>query len=595
MIARLALRSCPGLLAASVLLNLLIGVLPAGFIIWTGFMFERLRTADAPGLATAIGLAVGAFVLQQLLVPFQAALGEAVMRRVDGHLTQRLMRSALVSAPMAALEEQRTADRLADARDGFDRVQPTPGDAVAGTLALIARYTHLLSAALLIGIVLGPLPGAIVTITALIIRFGQRGSLGRFSALWEGLAGERRMSAYLRGVLTSPQWGKDIRILRMLSWLQHRHRDDSVGYLSLLWSGRRRIYFVPFLGYALVGLLGGGLTLVLLAGTAAAGELSLFELSLAIQAALVPIRFGVYFPESDVKTQVGLQAYRAIVEFEEASARPETGQAGKEVGAPRRAIRFEDVGFGYRGQSVLRRLDLEIPAGCSTAIVGLNGAGKTTLVKLLAKLYEPQDGRILVDGTDLGYVDARAWQRQLAVIFQDYVKYELSAADNIGLGAPALIHDETALLAAAERAGALEVLRSLPGGLGTPLSRKYSGGSEPSGGQWQRIALARAFLAVAGGATVLVLDEPTAQLDVRAEVEFYDRFLDLTRGLTTVIISHRFSTVRRADRIVVLEDGRVAESGSHQQLLDLDGRYARLFRLQAQRFADEVSTLKAAQ
>ncbi|MFF5211926.1 ABC transporter ATP-binding protein [Streptosporangium sp. NPDC000396] len=585
----MALRASPGLLAASIALNLVMGALPAVSIVWMSIMFDLLgRAADTGELAVAIGLAVGAFVLQQLLAPFQTALGEMIMRCVDGHCVTRTMRAALVTAPMMALEERHGAQLLADARDGFDRVQPTPGDAVAGTLALIARYTYLLTTAVLIGVVLGPVPAAIMTGTALVVRFGQRRSLGRFSALWSGLIGARRKAAYLRGAVSSPQWAKDIRLLRLLPWLQVRHDNDSRDYFALLWSGRRRIYFAPFLGHSLVALLGGGLVLVPMAREAATSGLTLFELSLAIQATLVPIRFGVFFPESDVKTQVGLKAYHALAEFER-SALPQKDTIPV-VTAPntlQEAIRFENVSFGYGDQAVLRGLDLEIRAGCSTAIVGLNGAGKTTLVKLLAKLYEPGGGRITVDGTSLCEIDADLWQRRIAIIFQDYVRYELSAADNIGLGALPLLHDEAALLAAAERAGAVEVVRSLPEGLRTPLSKAYSGGRDLSGGQWQRIAIARAFLAVAAGASTLVLDEPTAQLDVRAEVEFYDRFLDLTQGLTTVIISHRFSTVRRADRIVVLEHGRVAEAGTHAELLDLDGRYAHLFRLQARRFADD--------
>jgi ATP-binding cassette subfamily B protein len=250
-------------------------------------------------------------------------------------------------------------------------------------------------------------------------------------------------------------------------------------------------------------------------------------------------------------------------------------------------IAFEKVSFAYPGggREVLRELDLEFPAGTSTAIVGLNGAGKTTLVKLLSKLYEPTGGRISVDGVALDEFDARSWQRRLAVIYQDYVRYELDAAINIGLGAPGRMGDPEALERAIAWAGATEVIAALPDGLATVLSSRYSGGVDLSGGQWQRIALARALFAVQAGASVLVLDEPTAQLDVRAEVAFFDRFLEITRGLTTVVISHRFSTVRRADRIVVLDGGRVTEQGSHEELIAAGGAYANLFGLQARRFS----------
>jgi ATP-binding cassette subfamily B protein len=245
-------------------------------------------------------------------------------------------------------------------------------------------------------------------------------------------------------------------------------------------------------------------------------------------------------------------------------------------------IRFERVGFAYPGgRDVLVGLDLEIPIGRSLAIVGFNGAGKTTAVKLLAGLYRPSRGRITVDSTDLAAVDARGWQRHVAAIFQDFGRYPLTARENIGWGAPAHLDDEAGIRRAAELAGAMAVIDGLPAGFDTVLDRRFEGGAEASGGEWQRIAIARALFAVHHGASVLVLDEPTAQLDARAEADIYDRFLKLTTGVTTVVVSHRFSTIRRADRIVVLEDGAIIEAGAHDDLIARAGRYAELFRVQA--------------
>jgi ATP-binding cassette, subfamily B, bacterial len=236
---------------------------------------------------------------------------------------------------------------------------------------------------------------------------------------------------------------------------------------------------------------------------------------------------------------------------------------------------------------VFRALDLTVNAGRSLAVVGRNGAGKTTLVKLLARLYDPQAGRILVDGTDLRSLDPGSWRGRLAVIFQDFVRYELPARDNVGFGRLDRMGDERVLRAAAERAGAASVIDGLPRGWDTVLSRGAKDGADLSGGQWQKIALARALAAVEGGAGVLILDEPTANLDVRAEAELFERFLELTRGLTTLLISHRMSSVRHADEICVLDDGAVVERGSHEALMAASGAYAGMFRMQAERFSEE--------
>jgi ATP-binding cassette subfamily B protein len=255
---------------------------------------------------------------------------------------------------------------------------------------------------------------------------------------------------------------------------------------------------------------------------------------------------------------------------------------------PRQALRFADVCFSYpgSGRQVLDRLTLDVPAGRSLAVVGLNGAGKTTLVKLLAGLYQPASGVILADGTDLRDFDRRAWQRNVAAIYQDFERYQLPAAENIAFGDAALPHKRDDIRWAAARAGILDVLDALPRGLDTPLAAGYDDGTDLSGGQWQRVALARAFYALRAGARVLVLDEPTASLDVRSEAAFLDQFIELTRGVTTIVISHRFTTVRHADRIVVLDGGRITEQGTHEELAAGGGRYAELFRLQAERFAD---------
>jgi ABC-type multidrug transport system fused ATPase/permease subunit len=246
---------------------------------------------------------------------------------------------------------------------------------------------------------------------------------------------------------------------------------------------------------------------------------------------------------------------------------------------PVREIRFRGVGFAYPGGAeVLQGFDLTIPAGSSLAIVGQNGAGKTTLAKLLCRLYDPQAGTIEIDGVDLRELEVRSWRARLAAVFQDFIRFEMSLRDNVApAGAPDdEVHD------ALRDAGAEGLAR-----LDTVLARGYADSTDLSGGQWQRVALARALCAVRLGAGLVLLDEPTAQLDVRGEAEIFDRILAATRHCTTILISHRFSTVRHADRICVLEKGRVVELGTHDELMTLGGRYRTMFDLQAQRFSEE--------
>jgi ATP-binding cassette subfamily B protein len=258
---------------------------------------------------------------------------------------------------------------------------------------------------------------------------------------------------------------------------------------------------------------------------------------------------------------------------------------------PAQTIHFDHVTFRYPGgrRPVFEDLDLTVPVGRCTAIVGLNGAGKTTLVKLLARLYEPTAGAVRVDGVDIRTHSVDAWRTKLGVIFQDFAHFDVSAAENIGFGSVTHLDDRQGIRECAEAVGLTSTLDDLPRGLDTPLARHLTGGAELSGGQWQRVALARALFALRHGAPIVVLDEPTASLDVRAEATFFDEFAALTHGATTLLISHRFSTVRHADLIVVLEEGRITEQGSHDELLARGGRYAELFRLQADRFTDSDS------
>jgi ABC-type multidrug transport system fused ATPase/permease subunit len=248
-------------------------------------------------------------------------------------------------------------------------------------------------------------------------------------------------------------------------------------------------------------------------------------------------------------------------------------------GLPAEQVRFRDVGFAYPGApsvQVLDGFDLTVRAGESLAIVGRNGAGKTTLAKLLCRFYDPTSGAVEVDGVDVRDLDVAAWRRQVAAVFQDYVRFERTLRENVAPdGAP-----DDVVRAALADAGADQLAE-----LDVPLSKAYAGGTDLSGGQWQRVALARALCAIRQGARLVLLDEPTAQLDVRGEAAIFERLLAATRDCTTILVSHRFSTVRLADRICVLEHGRVVELGSHDELMAARGRYHTMYELQARRFA----------
>ena len=252
------------------------------------------------------------------------------------------------------------------------------------------------------------------------------------------------------------------------------------------------------------------------------------------------------------------------------------------AGGPKE-IEFRDVSFAYTegGRPVLDGFNLTIPAGTSMAIVGQNGAGKTTLAKLLCRLYDTTAGSIMIDGQPLASLELAAWRSQVTAVFQDFIHFELPLRNNVApTGAP-----DDVIRAALAAAGGSDLAS---GDLDTILSKGYEGGTDLSGGQWQRIALARALCAVQQGAGVVLLDEPTAQLDVRGEAEIFERVLAATRECTTILISHRFSTVRLADRICVIEEGRVAELGSHDELIALGGRYRTMFDLQASRFTEDA-------
>lgn len=574
-----------GLIAGTLAVHVVAGAAPVVFLVATG---RALGDLAAGGAGRWLGVAVGAFLVQQLLAPVQLLLSRAVARRVDAACIERLTGFALREAELAGLERPDVADRLAQADEAFEQWTLTPGAAVEGALALTARYTQLLGALLVLGLAAGPGAAVAGAAVAVVARLGQSEAFRRWGGLVRRFAPLRRRVGYVRELATSTRAAKEIRTLGLVDWLDDRYVDENQRALDALWTWRRRVYGRPFVGYLLVALVGSAVALLLVTRTGTAADVA--SISIAVQAVLVCGRFGVVFPESDVKLVYGRSAWEALLELEQLARRtgavvaaPAEAPAAPVV--PRRAIRLEDVRFGYRpGRPVVDGLDLELPVGSSTALIGVNGAGKTTLVKLLTGTYQPDVGRVTVDGVDLRSLDRDAWQGAFAVTFQDFLRYPMPLRENVAMGAIDHRDDDEGLRECLRRVGLGPLLDDLPDGLATPLTRAVAGGRDLSGGQWQRLALARALFAVRHGASVLVLDEPTSQLDARGEAEFYDGFLDLTRGVTSLVISHRFATLRRADRIVVLDGGRVVEAGTHAELVALGGRYGRMFEVQARRF-----------
>ncbi len=603
-ILRLMPRGGLGLLGGLLIVNLLLAVLPIAFVILTSVVLGKVPAAVTGGLDSAawrelvpvFAAAAGIFVLQQVLAPAQLSLGELLARRIDGTVVDDVMRASTRSAGIAPMEDQSVlADLRYAARELEHGLQMWgPGSACAGTLALIARYGQLAGYTVVIGVVYSWWAALALAATVLWFRNVQRGGLRRYAGVRFGLMERQNKVEYVRNLAVQAPAGKEIRVFGLANWMDGQMRSAYQAWFTPLWAARRRIYLWPGLWATGFSLLACGAIFATI-GATAINTLTLTQFVLIMQAALGALRLSAFYSEADLETAIGTETYRAVRRFSDHIDRYavlEPAGSGDAVPEPVSEIHFDDVSFRYRGQDrpVLDGLDLRIPVGKCTAIVGLNGAGKTTVVKLLARLYEPDRGAVRVDDVDIRTFELSEWRARLAVIFQDYLRYEISAADNVAFGAVDAAADRDGVRVAVDAMGLTEVLNSLPRGLDTPLASHVTDGAELSGGQWQRLALARALFALRHGASVVVLDEPTASLDVRAEAQFFDQFADLTQGATTLLISHRFSTVRHADKIVVLHDGRVGEEGTHDQLMARNGRYAELFRLQANRFADHADS-----
>jgi ATP-binding cassette subfamily B protein len=395
----------------------------------------------------------------------------------------------------------------------------------------------------------------------------------------------RREMSYYNNLLTTDTFNKEIKLFTLGDFFiggYHRLAERFYREARALVVPR----YLSSFGWGLLSNVANGLIFLYVALQTVAGAINLGQLTTYTAAA---INLGSSFQgllsalSSMYENNLFINTFFKFLAYEPRILSPTNGI--KPAEGEGLTIEFRDVTFTYPGREeqgpALQNVSFTIPAGDTVALVGRNGAGKTTIVKLLTRLYDPQEGQILVNGRDIKEYDLAALRAQIGVIFQDYVTYYLSAARNIGVGRIERIDDRDGVRTAAAKSGADAVIERLPEGYASMLGKWFDSGQQLSGGEWQKVALARAFMR---DAPLLILDEPTSSLDPQAEYEVFARFRELTRGKSAIFISHRFSTVRLANRILVLEHGRVLEEGTHEALVAAEGRYAELFALQAEAY-----------
>jgi ABC-type multidrug transport system fused ATPase/permease subunit len=571
-------RSVPGFAAAWWLILLVRALVPAGLAIATGLLVGRVQ--DGADLTTPLVVFGVVFTASQVAPPLHQVVGALLGHHFSSVLNDRLMLATLGPEGVGHLERGDLTNDLTTARD-FDL--GWTGPPMFMNMDFIAQGLTML---------LGGVASALVLFgfawwapLLLLLAWGSTHWLLRESGVWrdrntDEVKSARRHTDYAYDLATEPAAAKEVRLFGLAPWLLERFTRHRL-HLHQLQYDATRLRERSLTGALLIVLAANGALFVVLARQGYAGTIDLQSVVTYAGAAFgaSAIAFGGLSWALDGAAAPVVAIERLETEMASAGALRRTGGA---VATPARApeIRFRDVTFTYPTGSrpVLEHLDLTIPAGASLAIVGQNGAGKTTIAKLLCRLYDPDSGSIEVDGVDLRDLDLADWRAHLAAVFQDFVRYELPLRDNVApLGATTDV-----LTGALDQAGALDLAD-----LDTPLAKGYPGGIDLSGGQWQRVALARAIARVGTGATVVLLDEPTAMLDVRGESEIFRRILGATSGATSILVSHRFSTVRRAELICVVEHGRAIELGSHDELMALRGRYHTMYDLQASRFHDE--------
>jgi ATP-binding cassette subfamily B protein len=557
-----------------------------GTALTTGWLVASVTTAHRlapvlPALFATVGVVIGA----QVAMLTGSACEVVAARRVDGAIRARVRAIALAPTGIAHLEDTAFREDVERACDlGLGWRSRSPGNAAIGQITLLTSVAGGLGAAVVLGLRFPLLAAGLVAASA-VLRTLVRRQWMWLSGMEESRASDGRKAQYFAQLAHEAAPAKEVRLFGLADWVLDRMHQAYVTARTPAWAARASV----------LGRQGTTLTVSSLCGAATIWALGESGLAAGIVARSVSAAFAAmslaFMGQEAFDIDYGVVTVRAL---DRILARDDMAAHTAVVatrGSDTPHIRFEDVSFTYPGaeRPTIDGLTLEIRPGETLAVVGVNGAGKTTLMKLLAGLYQPTAGRITVDGVDLRELDVGAWRRRMTALFQDFVHFGTSVADNVALSAPEYTGDLAGIDDAIAAAGAADTVAALPDGARTLLWKGGTGAVDLSGGQWQKLAIARALFAVAQGRRLLVLDEPTAHLDVEAEQEFNERVTAHAGAASVVIISHRLSNVRGADRIVVLDGGRITESGDHEALLSQDGSYARLFRLQAARFVEAES------
>jgi ATP-binding cassette, subfamily B, bacterial len=577
--------------AAAYTSKLLINAVVQGILIHHSNLPDRESFSVGPvhsPVFSAVGGIVFLAVVQLALFAITALL--ATVRNI----TQQLLQNSVAQRIQLMVMEKAASLDLQFYEDpaSYDLLRRAQTDSINRPVLMISTafglvqtlLTFITMIALLLGVspllallaLVSPIPAFIAD-----TRYGWRGYT---IARW-GSRLLRRMN-YLVSLVTTDSFAKEVKLFGLGGYFIERYRLIASAFYGSQRSQVVKRYLTGF-AWGNLSTLATSLTYLYVALQAIAGRLTLGDLTLytaaaqSVQGSIQGILGGFS----------GMYEHNLYLNnlFELMATKPSMPVAAQTADVPspmRGEIRFDNVTFAYPGaeKTALTELSFTVKAGETLAVVGRNGAGKTTLFKLICRLYDPIDGRILIDGIDIRDFAPEELRAQIGAMFQDYVDYQATAAENIGLGSVSEITDREAIVGASRQAGADELIARLPDGYDTALGKWFDSGVNLSGGEWQKVALARAFMR---DARILLLDEPTSALDAQAEYDLFERLRSLTRGRTAVYISHRFSTVRRADRIIFLEQGRLVEEGTHDELMRLNGRYARLFRMQAAAYTGE--------